>query len=449
MIQNDYTNKTAFNPIYCIRWYLYVWFFFFLFEAILPVESISGNKLQAVLASIDYVLVSAGTAWLFYISFRRKTVSVQKVSRGLNFRQLKLIILCSIALSLSGFLLLWFDKVFIQKIDYSAGMAVARELWRKAGEERQGVSSVASVLGYVTGFSFYVTLAMIHLHWENLTKYYRYLGLFLGLLLLFGMSYLSGGRTIILLQIASMMSIGIIRRIKRRSFFPGKKITSIFIPLSIIFIAFVFSIYIFKLRAEMSNMDAKTYVSKLVTSLGGVETDTFYSIENLLGDIFADIIYLSVGAGVYLTHTLWSFQTVLEAEYRPGWVSLSYIMSLLTKIGVIQNATEPWLLAGNFISLPGTLWYDFGPLGFLIGAIVHGILLGLVMVTLSHGKAGGIGVGCIIAVLISTILSPLVFAPLLMSFPFMLVSYVFLSILGRLFLGKISWLTFDENFKRT
>lgn len=448
MIQNDYTNKTVFNPSYCIRWYLYVWFFFFLFEAILPVESISGNKLQAVLASIDYVLVSAGTAWLFYISFRRKTVYVQKVSRGLNFRQLKLIILCSLVLSLSGFLLLWFDKIFIQKIDYSAGMAVAREVWRKAGEERQGVSSVASVLGYITGFSFYVTIAMIHLHWENLTKYYRYLGLFSGLLLLFGMSYLSGGRTIILLQIASMMSIGIIRRIKRISFLPGRKTTSKFIPLSIIFIAFVFSIYIFKLRAEMSNMDAKNYVSELVNFLGGIETDTFNSIENL-GDIFADIIYLSLGAGVYLTHTLWSFQTVLDAEYRPGWVSLSYIMSLLAKIGAIQNASEPWLLAGNFISLPGALWYDFGSLGFLIAAIVHGILLGSAMVTVSHRKAGGIGVGWVIAVLISTILSPLVFAPLLMSFPFMLVSYVCLSFLGRLFWGKVSWLTFDENFKGT
>ena len=52
---------------------------------------------------------------------------------------------------------LTYDKLFIQKIDYSAGLAFAREEWRQLGEEREGqASSIFSVIGYLLGSSYYV-----------------------------------------------------------------------------------------------------------------------------------------------------------------------------------------------------------------------------------------------------------------------------------------------------
>src|SRR5207253_3376039 len=60
------------------------------------------------------------------------------------------------------FVFLLFDKIYIQGIDYSSGLALAREQWVELGEDREGkASSIWSILGYAFGSAYYVAVVLV------------------------------------------------------------------------------------------------------------------------------------------------------------------------------------------------------------------------------------------------------------------------------------------------
>src|SRR5690606_17079503 len=78
---------------------------------------------------------------------------------AIDVRQL---IYVSYTLSLLGLLLLIYDKVVIQDINYSAGFASAREQWKEASDARDhAISSIFSVLGYLLSSSYFLPVAVL------------------------------------------------------------------------------------------------------------------------------------------------------------------------------------------------------------------------------------------------------------------------------------------------
>jgi hypothetical protein len=345
----------------------------------------------------------------------------------------------SLALGLVGFACLVIDRVFIQHIDYSEGIAVARELWRKAGEEREGVSSPLSVLGYLFGFSFFVATTVAQLHWEQLRKSDRRAVLAGAILLIAGNSLLTGGRSVVLIQLAAMLAVGTLRKAIGLSFMSGRNVRTIVGAILIMVAALSYSLYVFSERAAIGDTLPAIYAEGMVEHLGGETTDGFGVLERL------PLMIGSVGqfgtlAGAYLTHSYGTFESALEFEQKPGNVSFAFLRELLYKSGLLKQDDQGWPLEGRFMPLPGALWYDFGWIGFLLGAVVVGVLVGSAPALASMFSGGIFAIGMSEFALLTGFLAPLLLSMDILSVPFMILGFLQMEVIARIVCGRRYWL---------
>ena len=416
---------------YVMRWACGTWVLWFVLAALLPVKRDPTSAWTAALASLDYGILTVGVAFMIVLALGDRGGAVPAKHAGLyRPRAVRFTVTWSLALALLGVWLIWFDRTVFQGIDYSAGIASAREQWREAGEARQGTSSLASLAGNLMAPLLYVGLGHIHRHWERLGAGHRYLGGGIGLIALVAYAALGGGRTPLLLALGLVVSVGILRRGEGKGFVPGSRFTRLlgFVALCILL---VYSGYVFQKRAEFSNLNLRTYTGSFVDHLGGQATSSF-DLISLPGGALSDFGHLAVLMDLYLVHSLWTFQTILEAPNRPGQIMFSSLLRLLARAGFVGEGPAPWLYAGRFIPLPGALWYDFGFPGFLLGGLVHGMLLGVAIVLICRHRAEGLGLALVVAVLILTLFAPLLPAFEMIYFILMLVAFVFMHLATRL-----------------
>ncbi|MGD1862381.1 MAG: hypothetical protein ACFB0E_20735 [Leptolyngbyaceae cyanobacterium] len=344
-------------------------------------------------------------------------------------------------LSVLGICLILYDRIFIQGIDYTAGIASAREQWRVLGEQRQGISSLASFLGNILSPFCFIPTALIHLHYEKLKGKDKYIGLSVGITNLFLICLLSGGRSSLLLQISITISICLMRNISSKlPFFPGSKNLRLIIPSVLFILVLIYSTYIFFSRAAISDVTAKVYSLGFIEYLGGRETQSFHQIE-YLDEPLKSITYLSTVTLAYLVHSLWTFGILLDSIiFSPGSFSFVYLKSLLAKLS-LATAPEAVLdeLQGRFLPLPGILWYDIRYF-FVIASIIHGFCLGLANVMVVRLRLDGLKFAFIISVFSITFLSPFCFAINLYAFPFVMFSCIFMHSVMILLGRKIYWL---------
>lgn len=363
--------------------------------------------------------------------------------RPLSPRDARSLILVSLALSFVGFALLAVDKVFIQHIDFSQGIAVARQLWRREAEARSGgISSIFSVLGYLLGFTFFVAAALTHLHWERLSARLRRWSLASVAFLVIANSVLTGGRSIILMQMAAFVATGAFRALAGRPFLPGRILRGLIASILAIALALAYSVYVFSERAATQGIDAYAYSTGMLGYLGGTPTASYAALDDLPEGV-SGVLQFGVIAGAYLTHSYGTFESVLEMESTPGNASLVFARVLLARLGLGPPIEEEWILTGRFISLPGALWYDFGWPGLVFGALALGMLLGLVRFLLSGTRAPlcGTMLGLCIATLVSGVVSPLLLAADMLAFPFMLIGFVTMDVVALLIGAGGIWST--------
>jgi hypothetical protein len=352
----------------------------------------------------------------------------------------------SLLLSLVGLACLIVDRVFIQGIDFSKGIAVARYVWGESGETRAGVSSLFSVLGYFFGFFFFVTAVLLQLHWERFTARDRKLLLAGVVCLVFANSALTGGRTILLIALAMSVAAGVLRASIGLRWFPGRSLRVLGLGLVALLMAVSYSLYVFSERASASDTPAAVYSTGFAKYLGGTPTRAYHELDELPSAVLP-AAHFGVVAGMYLTHSYGTFVYMLDARERSGSILFGFVRSLLERSGLRGVAAGEWSLAGRFPSLPGGLFYDFGWAGFYAGALFLGLSLGLSPLLARLNFAGGVGLVVACLVLICALLSPLLFALDVLSVPFMIIGFLANEVALRLSGLKGSWLLVGQEVR--
>jgi hypothetical protein len=427
-----------------VKVYAGVWIGYFGLLLVLPVRY---GRLEAITAASSlggWVLLSILCAWLTHGWLTRRGFGIVPTRNvdarnAVSLPELRMVIMVSLAIGVFGFASLVIDRVFIQHIDYSQGIAVARELWRKAGEEREGVSSPLSVLGYLFGFSYFVATTVAHLHWEQLRKSDRGVILLVSSMLVVGNSLLTGGRSIVLVQLAAIASVGTLRKVMGLSFMPGRGARALVGVIVTVIVALSYSLYVFSERASVGKTLPAIYAQGMVEHLGGETTDAFGGLERM-PFIVGSLGQFGTLAGAYLTHSFGTYESALEFEQRPGSVSFAFLRQLLHKSGLLREDDEGWPLEGRFMHLPGSLWYDFGWVGFVVGAIVLGALVGGAPALATALGGGILAIGISEFALLTGLLAPLLLSMDILSVPFMMLGFLQLEIVARLAGGRRCWL---------
>jgi hypothetical protein len=435
-----------------IHLYAGVWAGYFAMLALLPVRYGTLEKFSASTGMALWVGLSLLVAYAVHSRYHSRrpltTGALLPAGTPLTAGDLERLIWLSLAMSVLGFLSLCFDRIVVQGIDFSNGIAAARHLWRQSGEGRESVSSIFSVLGYLLGFTFFVATTLAHLHWERLRRRTRLGVVIVAFLLIAANSLLTGGRSIVLVQLACIVSVCGIRAVLGMTMMPGRG-ARIWLGGSVAMILCIgYSLYVFSARAELGQTLPERYATSMLGYLGATPTPGFYEL-NVLPSSVAATAQFSTVAGAYLTHSYGTFESVLEMDTTPGNVSFGFIRDMLAKLGVAQPATEQWTFSGRFLSVPGSLWYDFGWFGFFAGAAVLGILIGSVPRVLTMRRGAGVSLMAVLVILLTAFLAPLVLSIDILSVPFLILGFLQVDVIQRLFLGGGgNWLQVSHTVRR-
>jgi hypothetical protein len=432
-----------YTPARHVHLYAFAWLGYFGLLALLPVKYGSLEALPALVGMLLWVGLSLLAAYVMHVAFsaRRPLTRAALFSAGRPLRvpELERLVWLALGMSIAGFLCLCYDRIVVQGIDFSQGIAVARQLWRESGENRAGVSSLFSVLGYLLGFAFFVATTLGHLHWEFLPRRTRWGAIVIPTFLVAANSLLTGGRSIVLIQLACIVAVCGIRSMLGLKMMPGRG-TRIWLAATLALIVSVgYSLYVFSARAESGNTLPERYATGMLNYLGGKPTDAFYSLNVLPASVSTTTQFATV-AGAYLTHSYGTFESVLEMETTPGTVSFGFVRDLLAKMGFGEVTSGEWLLSGRFLSVPGSLWYDFGWGGFYAGALLIGVLFGLAPLLLGVHKGAGLSLVAVLLIIVTGLLAPLVLSIDILSVPFLLLGFVQVDLVNRVLRGPGNWL---------
>lgn len=426
-----------------VHLYSFAWLGFFLLLWLLPVRYGSLESFPALVGLLLWVGLSLVVAYLVhaYSSAPRPLTAgiLMAAGRPLSLRTLDRLIWLSLAISAVGFLCLVYDRIVLQGIDFSQGIAAARQLWRRSQEERDGVSSIFSVLGYLFGFTFFVATSLGHLHWEFVRRRTRWAIILVAGFLVAMNSLLTGGRSILLVQLAAVTAVCGIRAMLGLKMMPGRGARIWAGAIVVLVLAVGYSLYVFSARADLSKVEPERYVVGMLGYLGAEPTDAFYEL-NVLPESVAATSQFGIVAGSYLTHSFGTFESVIGMQSTPGSVSFGFVRLLLARLGIGSESAEEWSLSGRFLSMPGSLWYDFGWWGFYAGALIIGILIGLSPRLLRIPQGGGLAFVAVLLIMMTGLLSPLLLSIDILCVPFMILGFAQVDVASRFMDGAVNWL---------
>ena len=414
------------------------WLVFFIIDLLIPATSVFEMKWIAWGYSLGYVLLASIIGVICVRLFAERLNYSRNESSRLTQKEINFIVLFTFLIALTGLIFLIIDRLWVQQIDYSKGIAFARMQWISQGEARTGVSSLFSVLGNLSVPFIYVPLSMVYLQWEKLGRRLRLIAIPAILFVLLAFSALYGGRTAILLGLTVVASISLIRIMSGKMILPAFNRKAYVSILCLIIPLLIFVVYIVRERVKMNDMDSYSYAVAIIQGLCGLTTERFEAIR-YLGEPFADVLYWLITVGSYIIHSMWSFEGVLAIPERPGTALFVTFLELLHRIGLVPEQTH-WLFWYQYINLPGAVWYDFGMIGYIVVSILHGGLLGLSCLMTSRKQADGLGVLFILSVIVISLLSPMCFAAQIFPFVFLIFAFTVTHFIVRITLGKRTWI---------
>ena len=410
-----------------LRQFILVWVIYWVSVAILPVHSIYPSTTEAFLLQAGFVLIVAVSAKVVLDIFRFKKMpeaDCQKIPYAGT------LIWIAILMSVVGLAALTYDKIFIQKIDYSAGIAFAREEWRRLGEDREGqASSIFSILGYLMGSAYYVAVVLAITQGAFISTRSRLLALQSSFVLLIANSLLTGGRSNVLL-IATFVAAALSSRrgISLKSLFASRRQRRMLRGLIVASAAY--SLFVFFQRANAFELGAVKYAIDFLPYLG-VEADSWYS-KSLGDSAFSSMSAIAVLAGSYLTHSFATVAAIIDTPTEDKSMIFLNFSQILYKLGAVSQPDDSWFLAGRFPSFPGALWHQLGPVGFVSGSVVLGILSGAVRVWVSRRTGQLLPLAAYTMTTSTLLLTPALFAPDFLSFPFVAAAFVMLAFVAKL-----------------
>ena len=400
-----------------VLYFLGVWVLYFFVLAVVPLSSVYGSLSAAVFIDALFVAIVA-----LISTISRTDVTESSLAPKLLAPQLAAdIVMIGVALSFIGLAALVYDRIAIQGIRFSEGIAVARIQWQRGGEAREGVSSIFSVFGYACSTSFFVSLGVLLIQFETLPKWLVRISIGLIFVVMMGGSLLAGGRSTILLAAAFVLAFYCIRiegggapiRLSSRGWLLLGALASI---------AFAYVLYLFFLRASAGNMGPVLYTRSYMDWLGARPDGWMLSLTD--NDPVDGIIALIILTLTYFVHSAYILAAILELPKENAIILFSYPLVLMAKIGLIAPIDTNWALAGRFASVPGGLYHDFGPAGLVAGASLLGLGCGMVQQLRRAWSSSVVLIGVAAGLYATLFLSPIVLALDTLSFPFIMLEFI-------------------------
>ena len=426
--------------------YVGLWIFIYALDALLPAESIFSHRLEVIFLNGVYVLISSLVAIILSNTLFNGT-STNHIKLRIEGIGINLLMKWLISISLIGAVCFFYDKVFVQGIDYTQGLASGRYQLQANREGASGISSIASAIGYIFGaFSFFL-YALTFTFFEKITSRTRIFGFLVSVITIAVISFLTGGRTSILLLFGISTGCIIIRKLLDLKWVPFNKI-QMSLATAFIFGGLLYLIFVFQSRADANNKLAHIYTIGMISHMNGNITQSFNDLSEISDDI-SSYVYFGTLVGVYATHSNWTFEGVLELTERKGNAMFLAWRNLLAKFGLMRPSKE-WEFYGIFISWPGGVYHDYGHIGLLIFAIIHGILITLTKQMIYQYGINVLTMGFFMLISIITFSSPFILASDVLMFPTLTISIPLIFILSR-FIGhqqlvKFEIMPFKSNF---
>jgi len=403
--------------------FVIAWVLYWIVSAALPVSAVEPlHVLEAFLLQLCFVL-------LVFLGLSLPTAGVLlKSSPQASSRHIAHWIAWSLLLAIIGLSLQLFDKIFVQGIDYSQGIAAARVQWSALGESRHGqASSLASGSAYLLGSAYFATILLLLHERCALRTGPRLVAWALVILLLISNLMLTGGRSGLLFVFSFVFAM-----CARRG---GCLAALVRVPLhwlilgSISVLAFVsYALYVFYARAALSGVTPYQYALDFLPYLGIMPGQTLEGLDP--DSAWSSLLALTVLAASYLTHSFYSMMAILDTPPEGNGILFSHIQSLIAKIGLLTTPDQEWFLSGRFPSLPGALYHQWGVVGVFLGAAALGLISYFVVSW--HSKRPNdplslVAFGLMHAILV---LSPLLLAADFLNFPFIVTSATAASVLA-------------------
>ena len=404
-----------------VKNFIFVWIFYWFLVLLVPIESIYNPVIQAFLLQLFFVF----TVLLGYVCFGLyRPYAIMSLADWNDDKLLKYfcnVICISLIMSLVGTLFLVFDKVVVQGIDYSKGIAFAREAWRKAGEERDGqVSSIFSVLGYLLSSSYFVAATSLMIIGKFVSRFNFLKFSVCVFILLMVNCLLTGGRSSILLIVVFLFAAkSLIRDWSLKKITQNNILYMTILLLTLTCVLYI--LYVFDQRASASGVSVSVYLDNFLPWLG--LRLSFSGLENS-DDFFSNMFALLILAISYITHSFSSTAAIIAHGEGNAVIAFVYPMKLLHKLHLIPPQNVEWFLAGKFPSLPGALFYQFGLLGFIIMSFIIGFFSGLAKQLVFSRPYNLIFLCFYFSMYSILILSPLLLAVDFLSFPFVVISFI-------------------------
>lgn len=259
-------------------------------------------------------------------------------------------------ISLAALCLVLYDRIFIQGVDYSQGIAHAREMWRVLATERGGASSAFNVVGNLLFPFVFFSVGYCVLFFESTLKLRRNFYFSIGLVFVF--SAITGGRELLLVlfgvffsSLALRFAVGlpVFAKIMKRDFF------------IVFFMASFFAVYVGYLRSQSYDFGMDEYAKSLATRLGAAEE----KIDGL-GAYTPDVILPVL---IYLAHVKWEFVNTIAHDGSGGLSTFRQLFKMLLEY---LSLSFDWVdykspsYSPNWISLVGSVYYDLGWIGVLL-----------------------------------------------------------------------------------
>lgn len=408
------------------RTFVAVWLLYWLALTLLPVHSIYPGTFGAAMLQLAFVvIVLAG------ITITRMLVGGRALPRLGDYEipTANKLIRIALWMSVIGSLALIYDKVLVQGVDYSNGLAVAREEWRKLGEDREGkVSSIFSLLGYLFGSAYYVVIVLAVSQVRVVSPKLRMQSLFLALVFLMINSVITGGRSNLLLVAFFVLAAFQSRKGLSLSNVLPRASQRLAFKLALL-LGFVYTVFIFYQRADAGGSDALEYVIEFLPHLG---FEMSYEYRAWLdGNALSSLSAMLVLTVSYVTHSFATVAAIVDVNPENKTIVFLHLAGIANKLGLVGPPDGDWFLAGRFPSVPGSLLYQFGWLGFFGGSLLLGALSELCRSWAAKRPDRLMPLGSYVMANATLLLTPALFAGDFLSFPFVLGSFVQLALIDR------------------
>jgi len=397
---------------------------YWLVVLLLPVSSIYQGIVQAFVLQFGFVFVVAGTIFLVLsITGYRRMPSALSVT----IYRAETLAWVALLLSMAGLAFLVYDKIYVQGIDYTDGIAIAREEWRRQGLIRDNrASSIMSALGYIFGSFYFVASILTILERDKIRSGSRIFILLISFILLLMNSLLTGGRSIILLFLAFLYAAsGVYRGIRLRDLIrrPSQRA----LLQGILIAAVIYVAIVFYFRADASGGAGIEYYVLGFFPYLGLQADPWFE-EFLRTSSWGGLASVMTITLSYITHSFSTVAAIVDHGIEDKTLIFMHIVDLLSKVGLTERPDSAWFLAGRFPSVPGALWLQFGTAGLIVGSILLGIIAALARIWVVASPESILAIGANLCMEAILILSPAVFAADFLSFPF--VAFAFFGCAG-------------------